>query len=192
MSPRLSSSGTSISRRSRSRRCGTQYGLDQPFVVQYLLWLQHLLHGNFGLSLEYQRPNADLIGEQLGLTIALALFSFVLTWAIAVPAGIYSATHPRSLGRPRADRHQLCRRRHAQLHAGADPDVGRLRLFRHQRHRPLFARVRRRAVELGQAVVDLLAAYLAAGAGAGHRRHRAADAASCAPTCWTSSTSPTS
>jgi peptide/nickel transport system permease protein len=30
--------------------------------------------------------------------MALALFSFVLTWALAVPAGIYSATHPRSLG----------------------------------------------------------------------------------------------
>src|SRR3979409_41433 len=75
-----------------------QYGLDQPFVVQYFLWMENLFHGDFGLSLEYQRPNADLIGEQIGLTIALALFSFVLTWAISVPAGIYSATHPRSLG----------------------------------------------------------------------------------------------
>ncbi len=56
-------------------------------------WLRELLHGNFGLSLEYQRPNADLIREQLGLTVALALMSFVLTWLIAVPAGIYSATH---------------------------------------------------------------------------------------------------
>jgi peptide/nickel transport system permease protein len=74
-----------------------QYGLDQPMIVQYGLWLKHLLKGDFGLSLEYQRPNADLIGEQLGLTIALALFSFVLTWALAIPAGIYSATHPRSL-----------------------------------------------------------------------------------------------
>src|SRR5260370_18621182 len=60
--------------------------------------MQNLFHGDFGLSLEYQRPNADLIGEQIGLTIALALFSFVLTWAISVPAGIYSPTHPRSLG----------------------------------------------------------------------------------------------
>ena len=70
-----------------------EYGLDQPFIVQYLYWLRELLHGNFGLSLEYQRPNADLIREQLGLTVALALMSFVLTWLIAVPAGIYSATH---------------------------------------------------------------------------------------------------
>jgi peptide/nickel transport system permease protein len=65
--------------------------------VQYLYWLQNLLHGNLGLSLEYQRPNADLIGEQLGLTVALALMSFLLTWIIAVPAGIYSATHQRSV-----------------------------------------------------------------------------------------------
>ena len=41
-----------------------QYGLDQPFIVQYGLWVQHLLHGDFGLSLEYQRPNAELIRER--------------------------------------------------------------------------------------------------------------------------------
>ena len=93
----LASSGSSISA-DQIAALRHQYGLDQPFVVQYFLWMQNLFHGDFGLSLEYQRPNADLIGEQLGLTIALALFSFVLTWAISVPAGIYSATHPRSLG----------------------------------------------------------------------------------------------
>jgi peptide/nickel transport system permease protein len=93
----LSSSGSSISAEQIAALRHT-YGLDQPFLVQYFLWVQHLLHGDFGLSLEYQRPNADLIGEQLGLTVALALFSFVLTWVLAVPAGIYSATHPRSVG----------------------------------------------------------------------------------------------
>ena len=93
----LASSGSSLSAE-QIAALRAQYGLDQPFHVQYLLWLQHLLHGDFGLSLEYQRPNGDLIREVLGLTLALALFSFVLTWALAVPAGIYSATHPRSLG----------------------------------------------------------------------------------------------
>jgi peptide/nickel transport system permease protein len=93
----LASSGSSISA-DQIAALRHQYGLDQPFVVQYVLWIEHLLHGDFGLSLEYQRPNAELIGEQLGLTVALALFSFVLTWVLAVPAGIYSATHPRSLG----------------------------------------------------------------------------------------------
>ena len=93
----LASSGSSLSAE-QIAAMRAQYGLDQPFFVQYLLWLQHLVHGDFGLSLEYQRPNAELIGDVLGLTLALALFSFVLTWVLAIPAGIYSATHPRSIG----------------------------------------------------------------------------------------------
>jgi peptide/nickel transport system permease protein len=92
----LASSGSSISAETLEalRR---DYGLDQPFLVQYARWMANLFQGDLGLSLEYQRPNLDLISEQLVLTLALALFSFVLTWAIAIPAGIYSATHPRSV-----------------------------------------------------------------------------------------------
>ena len=93
----LASSGSSLSAE-QIVAMRHQYGLDQPMIVQYFLWVQHLLHGDFGLSLEYQRPNAELISEMLGLTLALALFSFVLTWVLAIPAGIYSATHPRSVG----------------------------------------------------------------------------------------------
>src|SRR5262245_46393509 len=93
----LASSGSSISA-DQIQALRQQYGLDQPMVVQYVLWLKHLLQRDLGLSHEYQRPNADLIAELIGLTLALALFSFVLTWALALPAGIYSATHPRSVG----------------------------------------------------------------------------------------------
>ncbi len=92
----LSASGTSITAE-MIQAMRHDYGLDQPFILQYLHWLWNLLHGDMGLSLEYQRPNIDLIREQLVLTIALALMSFVLTWIIAVPAGIYSATHQRSV-----------------------------------------------------------------------------------------------
>lgn len=74
-----------------------QYGLDQPVHIQYLRWMGNLLRGNLGLSLEYQRPNAELIAERLGLTVLLALMSFVFTWVIAVPVGIYSATHRNSV-----------------------------------------------------------------------------------------------
>jgi peptide/nickel transport system permease protein len=92
----LSSSGTSITA-DMIQALRHDYGLDQPFIIQYYHWVVNLVHGNMGLSLEYQRPNIDLIKEQLTLTIALALMSFVLTWVIAVPAGIYSATHQRSV-----------------------------------------------------------------------------------------------
>lgn len=74
-----------------------QFGVDQPFMVQYWRWLDGLLHGDLGRSLEYQRSNAELIGDRLALTVALALFAFVITWVIAIPAGIYSATHPNSI-----------------------------------------------------------------------------------------------
>src|ERR671934_611472 len=92
----LASSGTSISAEDVEalRRA---YGLDRPLTVQYLKWMGNLLAGNLGLSLEYQRPNAELIGQRLLLTVALAVLSFVFTWAVAIPAGIFSATHPRSL-----------------------------------------------------------------------------------------------
>jgi peptide/nickel transport system permease protein len=70
-----------------------QFGLDQPLHIQYLRWMESLAHGELGLSLEYQRPNTELIGERLVLTVALALFAFLITWIIAIPAGIYSAMH---------------------------------------------------------------------------------------------------
>jgi peptide/nickel transport system permease protein len=92
----LSASGTSITAE-MIQALRHDYGLDQPFIIQYFHWMMNLLQGDMGLSLEYQRPNIDLISEQLVLTIALALMSFILTWAIAVPAGIYSATHQRSV-----------------------------------------------------------------------------------------------
>ena len=92
----LSSSGSSIGAE-QVEALRRQYGLDQPIHIQYLKWMANLLQGDLGLSLEYQRPNSELIGEQLVLTIVLALFSFVLTWVIAVPAGIYSAIRQRSV-----------------------------------------------------------------------------------------------
>ena len=91
----LASSGTSISAE-HLEALRREYGLDQPLAVQYLTWMGNLLRGNLGLSLEYQRPNAELIGERLVLTVALAVLSFLFTWAIAIPAGIFSATHQRS------------------------------------------------------------------------------------------------
>ncbi len=91
----LASSGSSITAE-QVEALRREYGLDQPVWVQYLKWMQNILRGNLGISLEYQRPNAELIGERLTLTVVLALLAFVLTWAIAIPAGIYSAIHPRS------------------------------------------------------------------------------------------------
>src|SRR3989442_11302609 len=91
----LASSGSSINAE-QIDALRREYGLDRPVWVQYLRWMENLARGNPGLSLEDQRPNAELIGERLVLTMVLALFSFVFTWVVAIPAGIYSAMHLRS------------------------------------------------------------------------------------------------
>jgi peptide/nickel transport system permease protein len=91
----LAASGSSVDQ-AQVEALRRQFGLDQPFSTQYLRWMQNLAKGDLGLSLEYQRPNIELIGDYLLPTVLLALFSFVFTWLLAIPAGIYSATHPRS------------------------------------------------------------------------------------------------
>ena len=69
-----------------------QYGLDKPVTTQYFLWVGSLLQGDLGISLEWRRSNAELIGERLLLTLALTIFSLIFTWLIAIPVGIISAT----------------------------------------------------------------------------------------------------
>ena len=49
----LSATGTSITA-DQINALRHEYGLDQPFIVQYVYWLRELLTGHLGLSLEYQ------------------------------------------------------------------------------------------------------------------------------------------
>ena len=74
-----------------------QYGLDRPVYVQYYKWVSGFVRGDFGYSFEWRCPVRDLIANQLGLTLLLSLLSLGLMWLIAVPIGIYSATHQYSL-----------------------------------------------------------------------------------------------
>jgi peptide/nickel transport system permease protein len=69
------------------------YGLDEPVHVQYLKWMGRILRGDLGVSLDWQRPITELIGERLVLTVMLGLFTFGFTWVVAIPIGIFSATH---------------------------------------------------------------------------------------------------
>lgn len=69
-----------------------QFGLDQPWLVQYGRWLwQILTRGNFGTSFVYQRSVASLLWERIPATLLLAIASLFITWAIAIPLGILAA-----------------------------------------------------------------------------------------------------
>jgi peptide/nickel transport system permease protein len=68
------------------------YGLDQPAYVQYYKWVSRMLHGDLGISLDFQKPISELIGQRLLLTVILGLATLLFTFAIALPIGILSAT----------------------------------------------------------------------------------------------------
>jgi peptide/nickel transport system permease protein len=76
-----------------------RYGLNDPMYVQYFRWIWKIVtEGDFGQSFTYEMDVIELLGERLGLTLALTLSTLVFTWIIAVPIGIYSATRQYSIG----------------------------------------------------------------------------------------------
>ncbi len=75
-----------------------EYGLDQPLWRQYLTWVGNLLQGDPGYSFEYNMPVKELVGDRLYLTILISFLTITVTWLIAFPIGIYSATHQYSWG----------------------------------------------------------------------------------------------
>lgn len=75
-----------------------RYGLDQPYYIQYFMWVKGMFQGDFGQSFEWNRPVSQLIWERLGLTVAVSVFTMLFSWALSFPIGMYSATHQYSIG----------------------------------------------------------------------------------------------
>lgn len=73
------------------------YGLDQPIYVQYARWIGDAVRGDFGRSLEWGVPVADIIWGRLGMSVLVGASSILFVWTIAIPIGVYSATHQYSL-----------------------------------------------------------------------------------------------
>ncbi len=74
------------------------YGLDLPMYIQYFRWMGKMLRGDLGRSFEWNKPVVKLIGERLPLTVMISIFTLIFTYSVAVPIGIYSATHQYSIG----------------------------------------------------------------------------------------------
>ena len=73
-------------------------GLDQPFYIQYFVWLGQLLRGNMGYSISSYQSVSEMIGSHLGPTILLMGVSLLVSLLVSVPAGIYSAIRQYSKG----------------------------------------------------------------------------------------------
>jgi peptide/nickel transport system permease protein len=70
-----------------------QWHLDKPLWQQYLLWLRDLVTLEFGRSFQDNRPVLEKIAERLPITLAMNLFAVLIAYGIAIPLGVYSATH---------------------------------------------------------------------------------------------------
>lgn len=75
-----------------------RYGLDQPLYIQYFKWISGFPRGDFGWSLEWSSPVLPIVVDRLAYTILLGSLSLLFMVAVAVPIGIYSATHQYSIG----------------------------------------------------------------------------------------------
>ncbi len=70
---------------------GKEYGLDRPFVVQYMIWMGKAMRGDFGASLRDHINARHVIQERIPATLQLTVSSFIAAIAIGLPLGVLSA-----------------------------------------------------------------------------------------------------
>lgn len=93
----LEASGMDLSA-DEEERIIVMYGFDQPAYTRYLRWMEGILvDGNFGWSFQWNRTVNELLAERLPLTLLISISSLLISWLIAIPIGIFSATHQYSL-----------------------------------------------------------------------------------------------
>jgi peptide/nickel transport system permease protein len=70
-----------------------RYGLDKPAYERFWIWIKGFVKGDFGQSFQYNMNVNQLIWGRLGLTLLFSILALILSWVIAIIAGVYSATH---------------------------------------------------------------------------------------------------
>jgi peptide/nickel transport system permease protein len=67
------------------------HGYDQPFPIQFALFLSRAAGGDFGTSIRFGQPALDIVLERLPATLALSLLGLGIALVVAVPLGIAAA-----------------------------------------------------------------------------------------------------
>lgn len=73
------------------------YQMDKPLAQQYGAWVLNMLKGEWGYSFYYNVKVVDIIQSRLFNTFILSLASFIITWMIGIPLGIWAALHRNKL-----------------------------------------------------------------------------------------------
>ncbi|MGH8068346.1 MAG: ABC transporter permease [Candidatus Entotheonellia bacterium] len=72
-------------------RVREQWGLNRPWPVQYISFVQNVFRGEFGKSFNYRLPVSELYFQRLPNSLQLALVATVISLVLGVPAGLLSA-----------------------------------------------------------------------------------------------------
>ncbi|SFR48021.1 peptide/nickel transport system permease protein [Marinobacter daqiaonensis] len=73
-----------------------QYGLNQPFLIQYGNWLLNAVQGDFGKSLLSGEPVLETITRVFPNTLFIVIYAVVLSVVIGLPLGILASSKPNS------------------------------------------------------------------------------------------------
>jgi peptide/nickel transport system permease protein len=68
-----------------------ELGLDKPLYVQYFIWLNRIVHGDWGRSITTHEPVATAITERLPATLELGIVALVWSLLVAIPLGTIAA-----------------------------------------------------------------------------------------------------
>lgn len=79
-------------------RARARYGLDRPVVEQYGAYMAGVIRGDFGDSIQTNRPVVDQIAERLPRTLELVVLGFLLSLGASIVLGLFAALHSGSLG----------------------------------------------------------------------------------------------
>lgn len=72
-------------------------GLSDSLVIQYIRWVDHAFHGDFGISYKYKQNVLDVISLRIGNTLLLGGIGFILTFVGALLLGILCAHHENAI-----------------------------------------------------------------------------------------------
>jgi len=77
-----------------AERLRMQFGLDKPPIERYVWWISGIvLRGNWGWSLQWNKSVSEILQERIPMTVTISVLALIFSWGIAVPIGIFSATH---------------------------------------------------------------------------------------------------
>jgi peptide/nickel transport system permease protein len=88
---RLQASGVTVDQQEIDRLT-KMYGLDQPMYIQYFKWIGNIITElDFGYSFNFGKPVNEILLSRMGTTFFIAFLSFIVSWGLAIPIGIYVA-----------------------------------------------------------------------------------------------------